>query len=123
MNVRFIYHNNSNIMIELVLEDEHEQTTIHADRDEIIKVSNYFDRLLNFGSANTGRIYIKVDDVAFASHVIKKQLNKSTKWISTLNKLTHRNFFDIDNDLRKLYELIVPPFGFDLLLQTIDKLN
>lgn len=111
-------------MLKLILDDENIRLEINTDRDSLSKASDYFEKLLNFGQEqNMNEIVVRVDNAYYAHYVVTEKLYQENHWMHYLNMISHQNFFNMEMNLDKLYELRVPPEGFDLLLKTIEEIN
>jgi WD40 repeat protein len=109
--------------IKLILSDVNSnKITIDMNKNDLENLSPYFNNLLNFGKEkNQSEIIVKVDDVLIALNVIGKYY--LSEWRYIFKTLQCQNYFNMDVDINKLYDLVVPPEGFDMLLKIIDELN
>jgi hypothetical protein len=107
--------------VKLILSDANNKIPIDMNKNDLVKLSPYFNNLLNFGKEkNQSEIIIEVENASIAKNIITYS---SANWKYILDTLQCQNYFNMDVDINKLYDIVVPPEGFDMLLKTIDELN
>lgn len=111
-------------IIKLTICDANSKIIIDVDKNILKKLSPYFDKLFTFGSEKfQSEITINVANSVIARDVILSRGNDNDNWKYLLETFRCKNYFGIDNDVSKLYDLLVPAEGFDFLLQVIEELN
>jgi WD40 repeat protein len=109
--------------IKLILSETNNKIAITMDKNYLENLSPYFKNLLTFGKEkNQSEIVIEVDNILIAKDVITG-VYSLIEYCYILKTLQLQNYFEMNIDINKLYDLIVPPGGFDMLLETIDELN
>jgi WD40 repeat protein len=111
--------------IKLILTDVNNKIAIDISRYDLESISTFFKSLVNFGRGkekNQSEIILKVRNASIAKNVIMGNYI-STNWLYVLETLQCQNYFGMNVDITKLYDLMVPAEGFNMLLETIDELN
>src|SRR4029077_2286331 len=110
--------------VTIILRDNNKNRYIDVHKCVLGCSLKYFDCIFNFGKERDQNcIEINVDDVAAAYDLILSLYGKEiiyANWKYTLNMFKCRNFFGLDNEKSLLYNLQVPPEGFNLLVEVID---
>jgi WD40 repeat protein len=113
--------------VELIIVDPNEKLNIFVHKVILACSSDYFYNLFTFGDGkNKSTFEIIVDDakvscdIIFSFYGIKTNSTDYPDWKYLLKTFINKNFFCLPNDVYLLYDLIVPPIGFDLLLDTIE---
>src|SRR5437763_3044207 len=108
----------------IILRDNNKNRSIDVHKCVLGCSLKYFDCIFNFGKEkNQNCIEINVDDVDATYDLILSFYGREiiyTNWRYTLNMFKCRNFFGLDNNQSLLYDLKVPPEGFNLLVEVID---
>jgi WD40 repeat protein len=111
--------------IKLILTDTNtnNRKIINTSKQYLADLGPYFKNLLTFGKEKIQtEIVINIDNIIVAENVIMHIYN-SNEWKYILNFLKYQNYFQMDVDMDKLYDLAVPAEGFDMLLEIIEELN
>jgi WD40 repeat protein len=107
--------------VKLILSDTNNKITIDINKNDLINISPYFKNLLTYGKEkNQSEIIIEVNDVSIAKNIITYN---SADWKYVLNTLQCQNYFAMETNINKLYDLVVPTEGFNMLLKIIDELG
>ena len=117
--------------IEINLEDPYYSVKFCAHKLILESSSKYFDSMFNFGDGNKNlsSITIPIDNARIAHDVILsfygQKINSTDypDWKYLLETFLCRDFFCLENDVSKLYYVLVPADGFDLLLDVADKFD
>ncbi len=116
------------IDIELIFSNGTHQVALAAHKFVLASNCEYFNKMFNCnGDITTTAIIVDEPDVArdviLSFYGIKSNSKNYPKWRYILEVLKTRHFFCLDNDVNKLYNLIVPTEGSDLFLEVASQFD
>ncbi len=114
--------------IELVFSNSTHQITMGAHKAILASSCQYFGKMFNFnGDITTTKIIVDEPNIAYdiilSFYGINSNSSNYPEWQYILEIFKTRQFFCLDNDVSKLYGLVVPPEGFDLLLEVASQFD
>ncbi len=114
--------------IELIFSNNKRQVTIHAHKNILASSCDYFRKMFNFnGNITTTKIIVDephiARDIIHSFYGIDRNSSNYPKWRYILEVFKTRQFFCLDNDVGKLYDLSVPSDGFDLFLEVASQFD
>ena len=105
------------------MDDNKEPISIHAHRNILVSSCNYFMKLFTFNSnINQNKFILKVDNAKITKDLIYSFYGKEIEYPDNrylLEMFKCRDFFCLDNDVKKLYNLKIHPDDFDLFLEIV----
>ena len=111
--------------VELVLDDNKEPISIHAHQNILASKCDYFTKLFTFNSnTHQNKFILKVDNAKIVKDLIYSFYGKEIEYPDNrylLEMFKCRDFFCLNNDVTKLYNLKIHPDDFDLFLEIVDK--
>ena len=126
-NLYLLLINNLFTDVELILDDNKEPISIYAHRNILASSCNYFMKLFTFNSnINQNKFILKVDNAKITKDLIYSFYGKEIEYPYNrylLEMFKCRDFFCLDNDVKKLYNLKLHPDDFDLFLEIVDKFD
>ena len=119
MNNTNPFINNLFTDVELILDDNKDPISIHVHRNILASSCGYFMKLFTFNSnINQNKFILKVDNAKITKDLIYSLYGKEIEYPDNrylLEMFKCRDFFCLDNDVKKLYNLKIHPDDFDLL--------
>ncbi len=114
--------------IELIFYNDTYQVTMRAHKNILAISCDYFRKLFDFNTDNaTTKIFIKepaiAHDIIDSFYGIESKSTTYPEWRYVLEMFKTRDFFCLDNDVSKLYDLSVPSEGFDLFLEVASQFD
>ena len=113
--------------VELILDDNKEPLSIHVHRNILASSCDCFMKLFTFNlNINQNKFILKVDNAKVTKDLIYSFYGKEIEYPDNrylLEMFKYRDFFCLDNDVKKLYNLKIHPNDFDLFLEIVDKFD
>ena len=126
-NLYLLLVNNLFTDVELILDDNKDPISIHVHRNILASSCGYFMKLFTFNSnINQNKFILKVDNAKITKDLIYSLYGKEIEYPDNrylLEMFKCRDFFCLDNDVTKLYNLKIHPDDFDLFLEIVDKFD
>ena len=112
--------------VELILDDNKEPLSIHVHRNILASSCDCFMKLFTFNlNINQNKFILKVDNAKVTKDLIYSFYGKEIEYPDNrylLEMFKCRDFFYLDNDVKKLYNLKIHSDDFDLFL-VVDKFD
>ncbi len=114
--------------IKLIFSNNTCQVTVGANKIILVSNCKYFEKMFNFnGDITTTTIIVDEPEIALdimlSFYGIKSNSKNYPEWRHILEVFKTRQFFYLDNDVSKLYNLSVPSEGFDLFLEVASQFD
>ncbi len=123
-----IYNSQINTDVELIFSNNMHQVTMHVHKNILTDHSDYFRKMFDFNKdITTAKIFVDeptiAHDIICSFYGIDYNSTNYPEWQHTLKVFKMRQYFCLDNDVSKLYNLNVPSEGFDLFLEVASQFD
>lgn len=111
---------------ELIIKDSTETITLHLHKIFLSILSEYFTASFTYNNTGTTMVVDNASimrDAILSCYGITNKNHGLPQWKYRLEIIKCRNYLRLEIEARELYDLVVPPEGFDLLLEVIEQMG
>lgn len=108
----------------LVLKDDTNEINVTTNRNALCKLCTYFEKLLTkFAEKDSNKIIVNVPNCYVSYDIITSTKSNLGQWKYVLELIKCYDFFGLDFDQSILFNLEIPPEGFEELLHVIELMD